>query len=212
VTSAPAPARSQVPRKRGDGGYPAAARELLHQTLLDAARELLGQRGWAHVTMADIAARAGVSRQTLYNTFGSRDELAQAFVLREQQRLLADVEQTIRAHLGDPVRAVRAAFARFLEVAAEDPVLRRALRDQEPDGMIPLLTTRGAPVVHGASVQLARVIGEGWPQAPRAEVALMSDCLVRLAISYAMLPAGDARATARSIAALLAPHIERVLG
>jgi Bacterial Tetracyclin repressor, C-terminal domain len=34
---------------------------------------------------------------------------------------------------------------------------------------------------------------------------------VRLAISYAMLPTGEPRATARSIAALLAPHIERVL-
>ena len=71
--------------------YSEAARELLRTTLLDAARALLGERGWARVTMADVAARVGVSRQTLYNTFGSRDELAQALVLREQERMLAGV-------------------------------------------------------------------------------------------------------------------------
>ena len=33
--------------------------------------------------MADVAAAGGVSRQTLYNEFGTRDEFAQAFVIRE---------------------------------------------------------------------------------------------------------------------------------
>jgi len=78
--------------------------------------------------------------------------------------------------------------------------------------MVPLLTTRGAPVVLGAAARLAELIRAQWPQAPRADVELISDCLVRLAISYAMLPAAEPPATARSIAALLAPQIERVLG
>jgi AcrR family transcriptional regulator len=192
--------------------YSEAARELLRTTLLDAARALLGERGWARVTMADVAARAGVSRQTLYNTFGSRDELAQALVLREQERMLAGVAETIRAHRDDPVRALGEAFEWFLAIAREDPALRRALTDQEPDGMVPLLTTRGAPVVLGAAARLAELIRAQWPQATRAEVELISDCLVRLAISHAMLPTAEPAATARAIAALLAPQIERVLG
>jgi AcrR family transcriptional regulator len=198
---------------REPGRYPAAARELLRETLLDAARELLGERGWAQVTMADVAARAGVSRQTLYNTFGSRDELAQALALREQERTLAGVEEMIRAYGDEPVLALAKALEWFLLAAAEDPVLRRALTDQEPDGMVPLLTTRGEPVVLGAAARLADLIGERWPQAPRVEVELMSDYLVRIAISYAMLPAptSSPAATASAIGALLAPHIERVL-
>jgi len=196
----------------GQRGYPAAARALLRETLLDAARELLGLEGWGHVTMAQVAARAGVSRQTLYNTFGSRDELAQALVLREQERLLAGVQETIRANRERPVRALGSAFEWFLELAGHDPALRRALTDQEPDGMVPLLTTRGAPVVLGAAARLAELIGAAWPQAPRADVELISDCLVRLAISHAMLPTAEPAATARAIAALLAPQIERVLG
>ena len=50
--------------------YPEAARELLRQTLFDAARLHLEAQPWAEVTMGDIAATAGVSRQTLYKEFG----------------------------------------------------------------------------------------------------------------------------------------------
>jgi hypothetical protein len=78
--------------------------------------------------------------------------------------------------------------------------------------MVPLLTTRGAPVVLGARARLAELIAAAWPEAPHADVEIIADCLVRLAISHAMLPAGEPAATARAIAALLAPVIERVLG
>ena len=63
--------------------YPVAARELLRSSLLDAACEELRQRRWSDVTMAEVALAAGVSRQTLYKEFGSREEFAQALVLRE---------------------------------------------------------------------------------------------------------------------------------
>jgi len=46
-----------------------AARELLRERVLDALGELLRSRAWSEVTMAHVAARAGVSRQTLYNGF-----------------------------------------------------------------------------------------------------------------------------------------------
>ena len=42
--------------------------------------------------MAEVARAAGVSRQTLYKEFGTRQEFAQAFVLREADRFLGDVE------------------------------------------------------------------------------------------------------------------------
>jgi AcrR family transcriptional regulator len=135
--------------------YPAAARQLLRDMLLDAAGELLSERRWPEVTMADVARAAGVSRQTLYNEFRSRDDFAQEFVLHEQARLITAVEATIRAHLDDPAEALTEAFNVFLTAAAEDPIIHR------------------------------------------------------LAISYAMLPAGLATMTATSIATLLGPYIEQ---
>ena len=57
--------------------------------------------------MAEIAAAAGVSRQTLYNEFGTRDEFGQALLIREGSRLLDAVEETIAAHADDPLAARR---------------------------------------------------------------------------------------------------------
>jgi AcrR family transcriptional regulator len=177
--------------------------------LLDAARELLSERRWPEVTMADVARAAGVSRQTLYNEFRSRDDFAQEFVLHEEARLITAVEATIRAHLDDPAEALTEAFNVFLTAAAEDPIIHRVLLEDGADGMLPLVTTRGRPVVEGAVARLAAIIVSCWPHAQRGDVELLSECLVRLAISYAMLPAGLATMTATSIATLLGPYIEQ---
>ena len=89
VSSArPAPSELAVP-------YRVAARQLLRDTLLDASRGLLADRPWAQITMSEVAQAAGVSRQTLYKEFGSRDEFAQAFVIREGARFLNAVEEAI---------------------------------------------------------------------------------------------------------------------
>ncbi len=189
--------------------YPVAARRLLHEMLLDAARELLAQRHWSEITMANVARAAGVSRQTLYNEFRSRDEFAQAFVLREEDRLVAAVEATIRAHLEDPAEALTQAFSVFLVAAAEDPMIRRVLSENGAGGILPLLTTRGRPVIEGAVEHLGAIILSCWPHVQRVHVDLLSECLVRLAISYAMLPSGPATMTAASIATLLGPYIEQ---
>ncbi len=67
--------------------YQEAARELLRQTVFDAAREQLASQTWSEITMADIASGAGVSRQTLYNEFGNRNEFGFAFVIHEARTL-----------------------------------------------------------------------------------------------------------------------------
>jgi AcrR family transcriptional regulator len=200
--AAPAPARAPTP-------YALAARALLRDTLLDAARRELEQRAWSEVTMADVALAAGVSRQTLYKEFGSRDEFAQAFVLREAERFIAAVETALDAHLDDPIAALTAAFGLFLSAAADDPLVRAAIAGSGE--MLPLLTTQGQPLVQGAAERLSGAILARWPQAAPYDAALLAECLVRLGISYVALPVGPAGMTAASIAELLGPYIERAL-
>ena len=53
--------------------YRVAVRSLLRERLLDAAAGVFSEDGWRRLTMAKVAERAGVSRQTVYNEFGSRD-------------------------------------------------------------------------------------------------------------------------------------------
>jgi AcrR family transcriptional regulator len=192
--------------------YPEAARELLRATLFGAARDQLEQRAWAEVTMADIAAAAGISRQTLYKEFGNRNEFGLAFVIHEGERFLDDVEAAVRSHLDDPRAAVDAALALFLRTAGEDPLIRMLLSDDGTGGMLPFVTTQGMPVVQWATARLASVIEEGWPQAPKASVDLLSEALVRLAISYITNPSEAPDDTAAHVAQLLGPFIDEALG
>ncbi|MGH2902875.1 MAG: TetR family transcriptional regulator [Solirubrobacteraceae bacterium] len=204
-------ARSAGRAPAGRPSYAEAARELLRETLLDGARDELERRGWAEITMGDIAAAAGVSRQTLYKEFGSREEFAQALVMREVGRFLAAVEIAVREHLSDPPTALSAAFDVFLTAAAEDPLVRTLLVGEAANSLLPLLTTQGRPVVAAATERLAAIILDGWPAVDPPDARLLAECLVRLAISYTALPAGPSGMTAASVTTLLGPYIERVL-
>ncbi len=191
--------------------YRVAARELLRDTLLDAARELLGDRPWAQISMAEVARAAGVSRQTLYKEFGSRDEFAQAFVIREGARFLEAVERAIELHLDDPRAAVAAGLEVFLSAAAEDPLVALLLADDGTGGMLPLITTRSRPVLLWASARLGDAMRAGWPHASDEDVELLADSFVRLAISYVTMPRDSPASTAAAAAALLAPYLERAM-
>lgn len=91
-----------------------AARE----SLLDAAYTALANRAWAAVRMVDVAAAAGVSRQTLYNEFGSKEGLARALVRRETDNYLAGVARAL-ARGGAPAAGTRGdAAARVVAAAA----------------------------------------------------------------------------------------------
>jgi AcrR family transcriptional regulator len=192
--------------------YPQAAKALLRQTLFDAARDELQRRAWSQITMADVASAAGVSRQTLYKEFGSRDEFAQAFVIHEGERFLDAVDAAVRAHLDDPRAAVGAALEVFLRSAGEDPLVRVLLSDDGTGGMLPFVTTQGMPVVQWATARLTATIEEGWPQAPSQKARLLAEALVRLAISHVTAPGGEPEETAAATGELLGPFIDEALG
>ncbi|MGA9877051.1 MAG: TetR family transcriptional regulator, partial [Solirubrobacteraceae bacterium] len=192
--------------------YRIAARQLLRDTLLDAARELLADRSWAQITMSDVARAAGVSRQTLYKELGTRDEFAQQFVIRESARFLDAVEQAILVHLDDPSAAVSAGLEVFLRAASEDPLVRLLLSDDGTGGMLPLITTQSRPVLEWSSERLRHTMRSGWPHVRDEDAELLADTLVRLALSYIAMPRHSPHKTAIAAATLLAPAIERALG
>jgi AcrR family transcriptional regulator len=192
--------------------YAQAARELLRNTLLDAMGERLLSRRWAQVTMADVATAAGVSRQTLYNEFGTRQEFAQAFVLREVDRFLAAVEQAIAAHLENPPAAVAAAFEVFLAAAAQNTMVRAIIAGDSSEELLPLVTTHGEPVLERATERLSGFFLDAFPTVAATDARLLAEVVVRLAISYAALPSASSSMTAASVGRLLGPYVQRVLG
>lgn len=191
--------------------YPQAARALLRETMFGAARDELQRRSWSEITMSDIASAAGVSRQTLYKEFGNREEFGQAFVIHEGERFLDGVEAAVREHLDDPHAAVGAALSAFLRSAGDDPLVRILLSDDGTNGMLPFVTTQGMPVVQWATARLTATIEEGWPEVATADAQLLSESLVRLAISYITAPSASPEQTAAAAASLLGPFIDRAL-
>ncbi|MDQ3092422.1 MAG: TetR/AcrR family transcriptional regulator, partial [Actinomycetota bacterium] len=78
--------------------------------LLDAAADaVLSGAEWSRLRMADVARSAGVSRQTLYYEFGSKDSLAEALAMREAARYMQGAEAAMVGHEGSPGEAVGAA-------------------------------------------------------------------------------------------------------
>ena len=167
--------------------YPTAAKALLRETLLDAADALLDERPWAKISMGEVAKRAGVSRQTLYNEFGGRREFAEAFVLREADRLLAGPELQIANHPDDPRAAIAGALRTFLEAAARQPAAavdgRRARRRAARARHDARRRARRGDRAAGRADRARR----GRASTPTAARRL-TEIVVRLGISHATLP------------------------
>jgi len=186
-----------------------AARSLLRNTVITAVDDLVRRRGWSATTMADVAKAAGVSRQTLYNEFGSRPALVEAYVAREIDQLVERATEVVRANADDAHRALRKAFRLFLELASDEPVIQIIQRNAEAGELHQMLPVLGQAL---ARDRIARLISEVWPQVGPADALLLAGTLVRLAISHALLPAGDPEDAAAGVSRLLAPFVDELLG
>src|SRR6195952_4682919 len=103
--------------------YAEASRVLLRDLVLDAMRDLLGRKDWSSITLADVARVAGISRQTIYNEFGSRQGLAQGYALRLADRLVDAIHAALDANVGNIYEAFLAGFRSFFAESASDPLV-----------------------------------------------------------------------------------------
>ena len=88
-----------------------------NEAILDAAMDVLGERGIT-APMEEIARRACVSKQTIYNHYGSKAELVRALASRRVHEMTASLETP--EGLDDPAQAL-AGFARVLLRAVITP-------------------------------------------------------------------------------------------
>jgi len=181
----------------------------MRDTIVTAVDTLVRERGWSATTMSDVAREAGVSRQTVYNEFGTRRELVAAYVVREISALLDSVESHVRAHADDARAALSGAFALFLKLASDEPLVQIIVADAEGAEVIQLLTTTGLAV---ATERVGGLIAEVWPQASVEDAELVAASLARLAISHALAPSMPADEAAAAVTRLLAPFVDAVLG
>lgn len=148
-----------------------AARE----SLLDAAYTALARRPWSAVRMVDVAAVAGVSRQTLYNEFGSKEGLARALVRREADAYLAGVDRALATH--NDARERLAAAAEWTAAAARENALVRAMLTGCWNERLPAPTLSAVP---SSSAVPAQRRADGPLPSPADFVALVRDRAVAL--------------------------------
>lgn len=171
--------------------------------LLDAAAEaVLSGAEWDRVRMADVARSAGVSRQTLYYEFGSKDALAEALAMREAERYMEGAEAAMVGHEGSPGEAVGAATEFTLTEAASNPLLKAVLTD-DSGGLLPFLTTRSDALLTAARERCVAYLSDHWPDLPAERVLFVADAVNRLTLSHLVLPGGRPDQVAADIARLV---------
>lgn len=181
----------------------AYGRSRLRELALDAAREVVLDRGWSAVRMGAIATAIGVSRASVHAEFGTKDDLGQALVMRETAIFFDEMRERMDRHPGDLPNAVQAAVAYILEATGGNPLLQTILTQTPVAGdasLLPLLTTRGEPLMTQAVRMVQDWVSEQWPGLPSSDVRLTAESVARIGFSHIVTPTAATADIARDLA------------
>src|SRR5215468_10788898 len=115
--------------------------------MVEAAAQLITEKGWEATTAAEIGRRAGYSRAMVHARYGSKDAILEAFLHEYMKRLNPEPDpktsgmQQVLAHFdriediygGDPGVLLAMFVATFEAVKTTSP-LRQRVRDQLKSG------------------------------------------------------------------------------
>jgi AcrR family transcriptional regulator len=189
--------------------YAEASRVLLRDSILDGMREMLVSRDWSAITLSDVAKAAGISRQTIYNEFGSRQGLAQGYALRLADRLVDQIEDAIGGNTGDIYAAFLQGFRDFFAESAADPLVISLLTGTTKPDLLQLITTDSAPIITRCSERLTETFMHSWVRTSEEDAGVLARAIVRLAMSYVSMPPEANHDVARDLARLMTPFAER---
>jgi len=189
--------------------YAEASRVLLRDSVLDAMRDLLLTRDWSAITLSDVAKAAGISRQTIYNEFGSRQGLAQGYALRLADRLVDAIHTALNANVGNFYEAFLAGFRSFFADSAADPLVISLLSGVAKPDLLQLITTDSAPIITRASARLTTALTQSWVATSDEDAGVLARAIVRLALSYVPMPPEADHDVAADLARLMTPFAER---
>lgn len=189
--------------------YAEASRALLRDSVLDAMRDLLLTRDWSAITLSDVARAAGISRQTIYNEFGSRQGLAQGYALRLADRLVDTVKGALDANIGNIYESFLQGFRAFFAESAADPLVISLLTGVAKPDLLQLITTDSAPIISRASERLATAFTQTWLATRDDDAGVLSRAIVRLCLSYVSMPPEADHDVAADLARMMTPFAER---
>jgi AcrR family transcriptional regulator len=180
------------PTPGGPGSFRNRMHALLRESILDAATARASKVDWSQVRIADIAEDVGVSRQTIYNEFGSKDQLAGALFEREMAAYIVGVQEAT-ADIVDLGDAIRASVTWILARARSNEMLQRTLRESRNRGggsetLLPFITVNAHLVVVPARQALLDYFDSRWPSRDREHATRLMELVIRFVISLVVLP------------------------
>jgi AcrR family transcriptional regulator len=175
-------------------------RSSARERLLAAADELFYAEGVHTVGIDRVIERAGVAKATLYNTFGSKDELIRSYLngrhVATRERLLTFIERYDTPR--DRLLGVFDYLAdRFAEPAFRGCAFMNASAESPRGGIVEEASDESRGWLRATFVELAAAAGARDPEALGAQIALLYDGAL---VSGRMDRDPAAAATARLVA------------
>jgi len=166
---------------RGDRPLACEAR----QRLIDAGLSLLEASGEQYFTIGRIAARAGVTRPTVYSYFDDRDALLRETILFAARNVQAQTAKRI-AELDDPLDIPVETIMATLDGFRKSPLLRKLLQPGNADPVMQSICTH--PEMISRQVEGVKRLCDamGWSDEEAREAAEM---ISRMALSFLTAPA-----------------------
>lgn len=194
-----------------DPGVPTAD-DAMSERILDASLALAAASGLRHLTMDDVARRAGVGRMTVYRRFGDRAGLVEALAVRECRRCLAQIAAALDREAPAPDR-LASLFIATLGVIREHPLLAR-LATVEPEALLAELTREDSEVFRLVQQFLLALLNEGQEagELTLGDPPAVAEIFLRLGLSFVLMPHSvialdDEEATREVVGALLSPLV-----
>ena len=122
--------------------------EQRREHLIDAALEVILERGYARISIEAIARTAGITRPVVYDHFPNLNKLLRAVIEREERISLAQLAHVVPEEPGDddPRELLAAGLGRFLEAVTRRPATWRLI----------LLPLEGTPPIVRQHVEVNR--------------------------------------------------------
>lgn len=169
--------------------------EMMRASILDAARERAANSEWASVRISDIADDVGVSRQTVYNEFGAKEELAQALFQAEINQFTVGILERTEAAPDIPT-ALTDVLTWVFETAEQHAVIQRMIADARQgaaDSLLAMLTVRSDSILLPARSLFLKAFTDRWPADDVRRAEQVIDLVIRMALTEVVMPSDQPR-------------------
>ncbi|WP_439499744.1 TetR/AcrR family transcriptional regulator [Bosea sp. (in: a-proteobacteria)] len=173
--------------------------------LLDCAQALFFERGYEGTTIADIIAKAGVSKGGFYHHYASKEELLEALAARLAQAAVVRVQDILDDDGLDALTRLNAFLARSRQMKLEDAPKLRAAFDVlfRPENIVLYHRVNAASITVMLPV-LTRIIAQGKAEGAfdvpdaeaAAEIVLQIGASTHGAVARTIMAAGTPEAEA----------------